>query len=268
MTSTKPETLGTVQRVVHVLRHVAEAGETTIKDISATLGLVPSTCHRMLDLLSRDGLVERNPAARSYGVGPEFFRLAALVHSKHDTRTLARPFLQQIVDTCDETAILSLYVPAERRMIFADKVDSSQLLRYQLPMNKLLPLLWGASSRAILAFLPADEVERIYAISESAPASGEKRPPHDLLLTELALVRERRYAITRGQKVVGALGINAPVFGVTGSVIGSIGVTMPEQRATSLDESRIASLVTEQAAALTRALGASHPFPSSTVTRS
>ncbi|MEH2498880.1 IclR family acetate operon transcriptional repressor [Bradyrhizobium sp. AZCC 1678] len=263
--SDKPETLGTVQRVVQVLRHLAETGETTIKDVSAALGLVPSTCHRMLELLSRDGIVERDPIARSYSVGPEFFRLAALVELKHDVRILARPFLQKIVDGCGETGVLSLYLPAECRMIFADKVDSSQLLRYQLSMNTPLPVLWGASGRAILAFLPTAEVDRVLKMSDCAPASGEKRPARHQLLSELTAVRERGYAISRGQKIAGAVGINAPVFGASDRVIGSLGVTMPEQRSTRANEAEISRLVTDQAEALSRALGASFPRPKSKV---
>lgn len=253
--TTKPETLGTVQRVVRVLQHLADTGETTIKDLSATLGLVPSTCHRMLELLSREGLVARDPVARSYGVGPEFFRLAALVQLNQDVRVLARPFLQQVVNWCDETCVLGVLLPSEGQMIFADKVDSSQLLRYQLSMNKPLPLVWGASSRAILAFLPTAEIERVYHQSETAPGSGEDLPALEDLKAELAQVRERGHAVSHGQKVAGAIGISAPVFDSTGRVIGSLGVTMPEQRAARFDQASIAEFVTRQAADLTRTLG-------------
>lgn len=252
----KGESLGTVQRVVEILRHLAEHGETTIKDVSAALGLVPSTCHRMLDLLAREGLVERNAARRSYRVGPEFFRLAALVQTHLDVRSLARPFLQQVVDACNETCVLSLYQSAEGHMVFAEKCDSSQLLRYQLTLNTPLPVAWGASGRAILAFLPEEERLRLYKSTGPAPASGLKPPSLGELEAELAEVRRRGYAISHGQKIAGAVGISAPVFGAGGVVLGSFGVTVPEQRIAEADEAGLADLVRRNADALSKTLGA------------
>lgn len=252
----KGESLGTVQRVVEILRHLAERGDTTIKDLSAAIGLVPSTCHRMLDLLVKEGLAEQAGERRGYHLGPEFFRLAALVNTRQDIRSLARPFLEQVVDACDETCVLCLYVPADRNMIFAEKIDSSQLLRYQLKLNSPLPVLWGASGRAILAHLPRDERAKIYEEAGDAPASGEKRPPLDELEADLTLIRSRGYAISHGQKIAGAVGINSAVFNATGAVVGSLGVTVPQQRLVATDEAKLGQLVRHHAVALSRALGA------------
>lgn len=255
----KGENLGTVQRVVEVLRHLAENGETTVKDVSAALGLVPSTSHRMLDILTSEGLVERDGARRGYRIGPEFYRLAALVHLRHDVRVLARPYLQRAVDACDETCVLCVYLPTEDSMIFADKVDSNQLLRYQLPLNSPMPVLWGASGRAIAAFLPKADIDRIYSRTAEAPASKQPLPPREALEAELAVIRDRGFAVSHGQKIAGAVGINAPVFDATGRVIGSFGLTIPEQRFTPGDEGRLAALVLQQADALSAALGARRP---------
>lgn len=255
----KGEHLGTVQRVVEVLRHLAETGETTVKDVSAALGLVPSTSHRMLDILTGEGLVERDGARRGYRIGPEFHRLAALVNLRHDIRNIARPYLQHAVDVCDETCVLGVYLPAKGSMIFADKVDSSQLLRYQLPLNSPMPILWGASGRAIAAFLPKAELDRVYGMTAVAPASKEPLPPRDVLDAELALIRERGFAVSHGQKISGAVGITAPVFDATDRVNGSFGLTIPEQRFSPDDEGRLGALIQQQAKALSTALGARRP---------
>ena len=258
--SGKGESLGTVQRVVEILRHMAERGETTIKDLSAALGLVPRTCHRMLGLLAGEGLVERNAARRSYRVGPEFFRLSALVQTHLDVRSLARPFLEQVVAACDETCVLSLYLPAEGHMVFAEKCDSSQLLRYQLALNTPLPVAWGASGRSILAFLPEEERRRLFEATGAAPATGQTVSSFAALEADLAEVRRRGYALTHGQKIAGAVGISAPVFDARGAVIGSLGVTVPEQRIAEADEAKLAALVRSHAEALSRALGAPDPL--------
>src|ERR1700693_5923582 len=129
------ENLGTVQRVVEIIRFFGERGEATLKELSLALSLAPSTCHRLLELLGRDGVVEQDAAHGRYRIGRELFRIAGLVQSKHDIRTIALPFLRQLVDACNETSVLSLYLPTEGKIFFAEKVDSSLMLRYQVVMN-------------------------------------------------------------------------------------------------------------------------------------
>jgi DNA-binding IclR family transcriptional regulator len=255
MTRTTETTVGTVARTVQTLRYFAEHPETTIKEIAAALGLAPSTCHRLLDLLAREGIIEHDKVGRRYRIGVEFFRIAAQVQNSNDVTEIARPFLRRVVEQCDETCVLCLYDPTMRKLIFMEKVDSARLLRYQLPMNVPLSVLWGASGRAVLAYLPQEEVDAIYEDESNAPASGEKLPSRAALGHELELIRERGYAISTGQKIVGATGVNAPVFNARGRVIGSLGVTAPESRVSADHALALAGLVRSAAADLSAALG-------------
>ncbi len=117
------ESFGTVSRTAALLRVMAEHGEITLKEMSSIVGLAPSTCHHLLDLLRREGLCERLPDRRGYRIGSELFRIAAQVHAKHDIRTLADKFLHEVVAACDETCLLGIYLPIDRKMMFASKVE-------------------------------------------------------------------------------------------------------------------------------------------------
>ena len=251
------EALGTVHRVIEILRLFGEKGELTLKEMSLALSLAPSTCHRLLELLGREGFIEQDMVNRRYRIGREYFRVSGLVQSKHDVRRLARPFLEKIVEVCDETVVFSIYVPSEGKIFFAEKVDSSMMLRYQLSMNTPMSALWGASGRSILAFLDRAEVDRIYAAEGTAPGSGETLPARRTLETELGNIRQRGYDITYGQKVSGAVGIGAPVFGADGKVLGGICITVPKARIAAKDRPRLGDLVRSTAAELSAALGAS-----------
>ena len=65
---------------------------------------------------------------------------------------------------------------------------------------------------------------------------------------EMARVRERGYAITTGQRIYGAVGIAAPIFGMGHRVLGDIGITVPEQRFHPDSEQRYSVLVKRAAA--------------------
>ena len=256
MTKRPPgEALGTVQRVVEVLRFFAERREATLKELSVALSLAPSTCHRLLDLLGREGLIEQDQVHRRYRAGIELFRISALVQSRDDIRTVARPVLRQLVDACDETCVLSLYLPTEAKIFFAERVDSSRALRYQVAMNTPVSVLWGASGRAVLAFLDSKTVDHIYKTEGRAPGSGDALPARRSLEKDLAAIRQRGYDITHGQKIAGAVGISAPVFGIDGKVVGSLCITVPETRIKAKDYSRLGTLVRSGAGRLSQAVG-------------
>src|SRR5262249_32013102 len=84
-----------------------------------------------------------------------------------------------------------------------------------------------AEQRAILARpLPAITQQTITDASELARA--------------VARIRQQGYAITRGERTPGAVGIAAPILGPGANCIGSIGITLPEQRFPPKNEGRTA----------------------------
>jgi DNA-binding IclR family transcriptional regulator len=141
-------------------------------------------------------------------------------------------------------------------MTFAAKVDSSKALRYQLPLNTQISVFWGASGRSILAFLPKEHIDRIFAQEGAAPASNEAVPPRRRLDKELAEIREAGIAVSRGQKIPGAVGIGAPVFGASGAIIGCLAATIPAAELTPAKEKSIRTLLKTKASELSTRLGA------------
>jgi DNA-binding IclR family transcriptional regulator len=250
------ETTGTVARVVRLLQYLAEVDtDVSIKEISAHLTLPPSTVHRLLNLLAGDGIVERSAARHSYRPGLELIRIASLIASKTRIAEIALPFMHAVVEECDEVCMLVLYLPAARRVMVASYVDSSNPLRYQVERFVPHSLLWGATGRATLAFLPPEVVDRAFAENDPSPVSGETLPTREAFMAELAAIRARGYAISQGQKIAGAVGIGAPIFRADGSVLGSLNITVPKVRFKPTSERTLAAMLLEQVTALSAAIG-------------
>lgn len=254
------ESDGTVLRLVGVLRHLAEEqGEVTVKGLAGALALPPSTAHRLLGQLARAGMVEADGRRHRYRPGLEYYRLAALISGRMDIGELARPIMQAVVAECGETCLLGLYLPADRKMMFVARADSDHPLRYRLNMHRPLSVVWGASGRAILAYLPETEVTAILESRENSPATGTAQPSPTAMRKLLAQVRARGSSVSHGEKIPGAVGIASPVFRAGGDVVGSLSITVPEIRYKAKSEARLAALVRSHAAELSRALGASTP---------
>jgi DNA-binding IclR family transcriptional regulator len=202
-----------------------------------------------------DGIVERSASRHVYRPGLELIRIASLIASKTRIADIALPVMRAVVEACDEVCMLVLYLPAARRVMVASSVDSSNPLRYQVERFVPHSLLWGATGRSTLAFLPPEIIDRAIEENEPAPGSGERLPPRKKFLAELAAIREQGYAISQGQKIEGAVGIGAPIFNAEGNVLGSLCITIPKVRFKPSSEGVLAALLLKQVATLSAALG-------------
>lgn len=208
-----------------------------------------------MQLLGQHGLVDRAPNGQQYRSGVEFFRLASLVLEKTDLVDVAEPILRSVVEACNEVCFLIQYLPATKRVMVVRKVDSTHPLRYDIPLFEPSTMLWGATGRSVLAFLPPDELDAVLNESHASPVTGQRLQSRKELLRELQNIRDVGYVCTRGQKMPGAVGIGAPVFGSNGTINGSICITLPQARFEPKSERSLAKLAVNAAAQLSTALG-------------
>ena len=138
-------------------------------------------------------------------------------------------------------------------MSFVAKVEGSHALQYRINMHQRLPLLWGASGKSILAYLPDSTVNRILETGGPSPASQLEPPTSESLWEELEVVRANEYAASNGEKLPGARGVAAPVFGPKG-VIGSLIVTGPYERMKTQEQRGLAAAVVASASELSATL--------------
>jgi len=248
------ESLGTVARVIALLRLVAESRNgLTLTALSERLDLAPSTVHRLLALLIKEGLIGRNAATKTYYCAAEFVRIASLVVGESRVADLAEPLLNSLVERFNESSLLCLYLEQQQRYTVAKVVHGTQLLRYDLEENTLIPLAWGATARSILAFLPEEEIHDILNKAEPSQVTGD--PIDERTYADLAVPRQRGYAFTPGQRVEGAVGLGAPFYGANGKIVGSLCLTIPQNRFDPKQEKILGRALIEHAARLSHGLG-------------
>jgi IclR family transcriptional regulator, acetate operon repressor len=233
----------------------ADGESSALGEIAAGVGMHPATVHRVLGQLVEEGLVRQDAASGAYGLGLEFLRLAWLASGRASLRDVAEPHLRALTADTGETAWLGLYEPSRRQMIFAAAVESPQPIRHVRPVNEWLPVHGGASGRTLLAFLPELEREAILT-GPLEPVTGNTVTDPAELRRLLADVRRRGYAVSRGERVLGGVGVAAPILAGDGRLLGVIGVGLPAQRYRATDEPRLAKRVIAAADAVARAAGA------------
>jgi DNA-binding IclR family transcriptional regulator len=252
----KAASIGTVERVIRLMQAIAEAkGDVTIKALSQQLELPASTIHRMLSIFLELGIVERGRRASSYAAGVEFYRLGALAVAQTSLREMAQPFMQRVVAGCDEVCVFFRYLKSSSAVMVEDFVESPHPLRYAVDPYRRVSVVWGASGRAVLAFLPEPEIRAALAQGEPSPTQGLPAPSFEDIDEALARIRTNGYAISFGQTITGAVGLAAPVFGPDGLPAGSLCVTIPQVRFQPIMERPVADLLLAESGALSSALG-------------
>lgn len=246
---------GTVRRVTRLLGELASIkGHVSVSELAARLKLPMPTVHRLLQLLRENGMVDWNSGNKRYSVGPELYRIAALVTSSADLPKIAQGQIDQVAEQLGETTLFGSYLPSALGMAFVARAEGRHALQYKIDLNAVTSLVWGASGKAILAYLPPETVEKALAKAANS-ASGRTPPDLDKLNEELARVRRIHYAVSEGEKLQGARGVAAPVFNSEG-VIGSICVTSPRERVPIESLADFGQTVLEAAQRLSRSLGA------------
>jgi IclR family transcriptional regulator, KDG regulon repressor len=224
-------------------------------DISQRLGLHKSTAHRLLSLLKKRGLVVVDPATQLYSLGPALVELAWIVLRQQDLRSICRPYLEQLRQATNETVSLNIRMGNKRVCI--EELQSDQEVKYSQTFGLTAPLHVGAPGKALLAFLPTDELERVLATLTWEPLTPETITELDALRAELARTRTRGYAVSIGERSPWAAAVAAPIRDRSGQTIVAVSVLGPSHRLTSRVLKELGVQVIKVAQEISAALGCS-----------
>jgi IclR family transcriptional regulator, acetate operon repressor len=223
-----------------------------VSEIARELHLSKAVVHRILQSLASRSLVRADPGTREYRLGPGAIALGARALRDFDLRAAARPTLRRLRDLTHETTTLSALLGNSR--LYLDQYESPREIKMTVPLGRPFPLHAGASSRAILAFLPEETVEQVIAAGLKRLTPETIFDP-DELRRRLATTRTCGCATSRGERQDGAGSVAAPVFGVDGEVVGAISVCGPVSRFDRDTVDRYLPLVRSAAAEISSALG-------------
>ncbi|MCD6672122.1 MAG: IclR family transcriptional regulator [Burkholderiaceae bacterium] len=221
-----------------------------VSELGRALGLPKSKVFRLLDTLAGRRYVRRREEDSRYEITLKLWELGNISMSRLSVTDVARPFLDSLAARSGESAQLAVLDCGES--VYVDKSDGAHPVSGVTRIGSRLPAHCCATGKAELAFQPPETLKllsrRLKGFTTATITTSKA------LAQELAEVRERRYAINRGEWYEDVWGVAAPVRDRTGAVCASIGVWGPRHRlSVRLDE--IAHLVVAAASGVSAALG-------------
>ncbi|ACL70381.1 IclR family transcriptional regulator [Halothermothrix orenii] len=243
-----------VVKAVKIYEELVKAGSPLpLSTLSKRVGINISTVHRLVNTLVDMGYVEQDEDG-NYGLGLHSFEMANIITRKFDIKKLVRPYLKEIVESCNETC--NLVVMENYEVVYLDQVESTNMVRMFASVGSRGPAYCTGSGKALLAYLDEDEIDYYLKVTDFKRYTDNTITEPDELKKELANIREQGYALDLEEMELGVRCVAAPFFGGDGDkLLGAISVSGPCTRIT-MDylEDVLIPLVTEKAGQLTEKL--------------
>jgi IclR family acetate operon transcriptional repressor len=218
-----------VERAIAILKLFSvENPERGVGEISRELGLHKSTVSRLMMTLERGGLLAREPERKRYRLGIGLLGLAAQVVSFMDVREIARPFLRQLADDCQESVNL-VVLDGQEVVNLEQFIPPKRQVKNIGRAGRRMCAHCTAAGKVLLAYLDEAEQEPILAAGLPKFTSATIVDPAQLR-QELARVRRQGYAAVEEELERGLNAIAAPIYDHTGAVIAAAGVAGPAYR--------------------------------------
>lgn len=215
-----------IARVAKVLQAFRDTGGgVTASDVSRRCGIPHSTCYRILNSLSREGVLEKDAEAR-YHVGLALWQVAARSPRAVGVQRIALPYMQDLYEIIRQPVHLA--VRGGSRAIFIERLAPSGEESGRPKVGSSYPLHVTAVGLVLLAHSDPEEqddylqapLKRLTEFTVVGPG---------VLRGMLADVRARGYAIADRQVNPGALSVAAPIRGADGQVQAAISANVPYQ---------------------------------------
>lgn len=200
----------------------------SMTEISAELGLYPSTIHRILDTLKYGGYVEQDPNTQKYQLGLKLLELGMARLNQIDLVKEAKPFLKELVKKCNETVHLA--VLEDTNVLYLAKEESTQTIRMISYVGKRAPLHCTALGKILLAFLPTDKREYLLNKMELFKLTENTITDKDKLQEELRRIKQVGFALDKEENEKYVRCIAAPIRDYKGRVIAAVSISGPSYR--------------------------------------
>ena len=220
-----------VQKSLKVLRYIMSAtNEVSVNELVDEFGYNRSTVHHMLKTMKLEGFITQNQRTKNYNIGSEIFNGWIKDRDMHNYLMRLKPSIKEIVNKCKETT--TMFVRENDKAICVLGEESDQIIKAYLMIGREIPLFCTAAGRAMLAYLPKDEVDKILQISGMKKYMKNTTVDKEKLFKELETIKQRGYSIEKEEfeELINAVGI--PVLNSYGDPVASVSVVGPIMRFT------------------------------------
>lgn len=222
---------GTVAKALDVLDQIAAAGRPVrFAELQSGSRFPKATLYRLIQTLTREGMLSFDAERMTYAPGPRLMRLAHGAWAQFSLAPVARRFLDSLSAEVGEAVHLAQL--DQGQVLYIDKRHAVHPVKMFAEAGRVGPAYCTGVGKAMLAHLP--ETEREEAIGKQSFHRFTAATITDAvaLRLELEAVRRRGWAVDREEHEPGIICVAVPILAAGGSVLGGLSITSTVQRTT------------------------------------
>lgn len=251
MATTETQSLHRATAILDCFRDIQP--QLGVREIARQLELHPSTVGRMLATLTSLGILNQDKDTHRYRMGSKVLSWSSIYMNNVDLRIEARPYLEELHRTAQETVHLD--IPDGVTRICIDRIESPYRLRWVAQIGERMPYYASASGKVMLAYMPEQQQKTIIKKTPLERLTPQTTTDPKILFKELDDIRKQGYAVSQSERVEGVSCVAAPIFEPAGKIIGAMTISGPITRFSEQKIKEYAKLLMKATRELSTSMG-------------
>lgn len=224
-----PERTFPTVKAVAILETLATARRPLgVTELGVLLGLPKPTAHRIVRMLEKEGLLQREPGSRRYVPGARLVRLGLDIVGASMLRAPRHAILESLSQEIGETC--NFGVMAGSHVVYLDRVEASWPFGLRFEAGSRVPLHCTSMGKLFLSLLP--EQKRAMVLRSIPLYRYTENTFTDLarLECELEHIRSAGVSCDNQEFLAGVVCVAVPVHAPSGHVVAAVAVSAPLAR--------------------------------------
>lgn len=200
----------------------------SLSALADKLDLPKASVMRLLHALEGQAYVMREPGSTLFTLGPRALSLSLRSLQAASVAHRYRPLLSALVQRLGETC--NLTTREGDKVLYIDRVETSEPLRMTLPPGSRVPLHCTASGKLFLSQMPADQCAHMVQGLVRERMTSQTLTDPSALMAELSRIRKRGIGTDNEEFVNGMVAIAVPVRNAQGVCVAAVACHTPTAR--------------------------------------
>ena len=241
-----------IHRTLDIIEALVQQRTLTVSEVNRRFKIPKSSAYAILHTLKSRGYVDKDKMDR-YSLGLQLFSLGNALIEGLDVRKIAYSLLKELTEEAQLTGHIAIQdgeyaVYIEKREVFGS-------VRLTTWLGRRVHLHSTAIGKALLAFLPEEEVDLIVNKHSLPRLTAKTITSPKLLKKELAKVRTHGYAVGNEENEIGVRAVAAPIFNDAGRVVAAVNLGASTMHMRVEDIPRLGALVRQYSLRMSEQLG-------------
>lgn len=212
-------------RTIEILEYLSTCQYApNLTEISQSLDIPKSSCFEIIQtLVNFQAIMVADEFQKTYRVGIKIFQIGSSILSQSDLYSAARSKINELSKELNETVYLA--IQKHGKIIYIDKVEGNQAIRATCAIGSTNYMHVTGLGKALLACYTQEKLEEIIEEHSLIAKTKFSITDKDVLMSDLAEIKKRGYAIDYKESMELVRCVAAPIFDADNNPVAAISIT-------------------------------------------